>query len=444
MALIEKNIVSVRDMLFDKTLSIPNYQRPYTWSSNSATTLFSDIYMACKNKLQEYRIGTIILHKDKDSYNIVDGQQRITTLALLLYLLDKNFKDNISILKEKSYNKISENTILTNVKRLNKHIKTLTFKEKADFKKYLLNNCTFFQIATDELQEAFQFFDSQNSRGKELAPHDLLKSYHLREMTEETEEEKIELISKWEKIPPKELEELFTTYLYPLTHWYKNKNGIDYSVKKIDVFKGIKNRSEYNYLLYHIASNEYIEKANINTSRQEDKLNQFQLTQPIIEGKRFFYYVFHYYSLLRWVRNRIKKFYKKEIGKLQKNNSIETLPESRSGDIYTKNLFEMSVIFFVDKFNKRALRRRDLRILCSWSYLIRLVMSSISLSTINKYALGRHERVTDSFNMFNYIYDMKYPEELKNIEIEKLNIEDKNREKYGDIYDLLQKWNDWE
>lgn len=132
MALIEKNIVSVRDMLFDKTLSIPNYQRPYTWSSNSAATLFSDIYMACKNKLQEYRIGTIILHKDKDSYNIVDGQQRITTLALLLYLLDKNFKDNISILKEKSYNKISENTILTNVKRLNKHIKTLTFKEKAD------------------------------------------------------------------------------------------------------------------------------------------------------------------------------------------------------------------------------------------------------------------------------------------------------------------------
>jgi hypothetical protein len=37
-------------------------------------------------------------------------------------------------------------------------------------------------INVDKVEEAFQLFDSQNTRGKELDPHDLLKAYHLREM----------------------------------------------------------------------------------------------------------------------------------------------------------------------------------------------------------------------------------------------------------------------
>ena len=51
---------------------------------------------------------------------------------------------------------------------------------------------------TDSEQDAFQFFDSQNSRGKALKPHDLLKSYHLREMVRDPEQLKIRLISDWE------------------------------------------------------------------------------------------------------------------------------------------------------------------------------------------------------------------------------------------------------
>ena len=39
---------------------------------------------------------------------------------------------------------------------------------------------------TDDVDEAFRVFDSQNYRGKALAPHDLLKAHHLREMREET------------------------------------------------------------------------------------------------------------------------------------------------------------------------------------------------------------------------------------------------------------------
>ena len=68
------------------------------------------------------------------------------------------------------------------------------------------------QIVTDSEQEAFQFFDSQNTRGKELAPHDLLKSYHLREMDKESEDLKVQIINQWENINTNILKDLFSIY----------------------------------------------------------------------------------------------------------------------------------------------------------------------------------------------------------------------------------------
>ena len=63
------------------------------------------------------------------------------------------------------------------------------------------------------VSEAFQFFDSQNARGKALYPHDLLKAYHLREMNnvDTTETEKV--VKTWEDLDQKELSVLFNEYL---------------------------------------------------------------------------------------------------------------------------------------------------------------------------------------------------------------------------------------
>ena len=77
---------------------------------------------------------------------------------------------------------------------------------------FLLNQCSLVKIVTDDQSEAFQFFDSQNSRGKELAPHDLLKAYHLREMGREDERTKIEVIKQWEDYGENELKDYIQLY----------------------------------------------------------------------------------------------------------------------------------------------------------------------------------------------------------------------------------------
>ena len=57
-------------------------------------------------------------------------------------------------------------------------------------------------------------------------PHDLLKAFHLREMKDENEQVKINAVARWENYREADLANLFCSHLYPLTRWYKGKNGL--------------------------------------------------------------------------------------------------------------------------------------------------------------------------------------------------------------------------
>ena len=457
MALIQEElkIVSIKELLFDsnKNLTLPPYQRPYSWSVKSANTLFTDIYEAFKNQVKEYRIGSVILHKEDDQksedvedvyrYNIVDGQQRLTTLSILLCCLLPSDCETNQMLDAK-YCMFSQKIIAENYSVLYRRVQDLNKNESKEYLKYILENCTVVQIVTNNLQEAFQFFDSQNSRGKELAPHDLLKSYHLREMSGEKQDAKT-IIEHWEdENRSQELDDLFKNYLYPLTRWYRCKSGLNYSVHQIDSFKGIKKaignddivkNGIYNHSIYHTASNIFIEKHN---EVYGQPLNQFQLTQPLIAGKRFYSYKRHYKGLLeKEIQKRILEFSKSE-----------SIPIRVPGDIYIKQLYENSLLFFADRFDLDCLSASVMLILYSWVYSLRLVMHSVYLQTINKYAVGKHERINEGLDMFAKMYEMKCPEELKAIALEDPNTKNNkffknNKKNYSEIYIKLCKWNGW-
>lgn len=293
-------IAKIKDIVSENFI-IPEYQRPYKWSVDSTLQLFNDLYSAYKNNLEEYRIGSIILHSENGKLNIVDGQQRLTTISILLYCFNEDEKSDFfpSLMTEKNlFNNLSSKAIKNNYQILNKKCNSLIDDDKKYFYDYILNKCTIVKIVTDNIQEAFQFFDSQNSRGKPLAPHDLLKAYHLREMKNENEKEKKEIIDTWENTNQKELKNLFEMNLFPLVNYYKKQSALYYSVKDINIFKGILNSNVYDYSIYLKSANLYIEQLNsqgVDELFCNKKINQFQLTQPIIAGKRFFY--LHYIIL---------------------------------------------------------------------------------------------------------------------------------------------------
>lgn len=424
----ELKIAKVKDLL-DINLTLPTYQRPYRWSTKSTYTLFSDTYGAYKEDNEEYRLGAVILHKEGfNKYNIVDGQQRITTLSILLYCLGEKSHQ----LLNETYSSLSEYSINENYLLLRNKLKEKNINQE-EFKMFLLERCTVVQIVTDDEQEAFQFFDSQNSRGKELAPHDLLKAYHLREMNNDEEPIKVKLINQWENLNQNDLSNLFENYLYPLTQWYKGKNGLGYSTQDIDTFKGIKRTHDYNYAIYHKASNIFIEQyiANGNHELISSKaLIQFQLTHPLIAGKRFFHYILHYDKLVEEIQEKIKRHHK-----------AEEIPDNGSGNIYIKQLYECSLIFFADRFGVGSLTPEVMNRLYSWSYSLRIAMHSVYVQSINKYALGRHERANYGLDMFFLINEMTDPKELEMLVMKKPKFV---YDRYENIYALLKERNGWE
>ena len=172
-------IVTIRELMDykeppKKNLGIPEYQRPYKLSPQSVLTLINDIYIAFKNNILEYRIGTVVLHNTLTKLNIVDGQQRLTTLAILFFAigeLGNNINKLPTSLLDTKYNELSSEAIVRNLSVIRKRLMDFEKQELEHYSNYLLDHCTVVKIVTKDEQEAFQFFDSQNSRGKALAPH---------------------------------------------------------------------------------------------------------------------------------------------------------------------------------------------------------------------------------------------------------------------------------
>lgn len=86
----------------DVKFIIPPYQRPYKWGINECETLWNDVVNAFNDSDDEYFLGSIIAFSDKkDEFQIIDGQQRITTFTLLFRAFYECFKTESNSEKEK-------------------------------------------------------------------------------------------------------------------------------------------------------------------------------------------------------------------------------------------------------------------------------------------------------------------------------------------------------
>ncbi|MFR8495123.1 MAG: DUF262 domain-containing protein, partial [Parvimonas micra] len=105
---------TIQELFSDKNADflIPDYQRPYAWNEDECRTLWEDLFAFIfpdndKDKFNddEYFLGPIVTFKNNRQSEIIDGQQRLTTLMLLLrafYDKFENMKDEHSITTKKN------------------------------------------------------------------------------------------------------------------------------------------------------------------------------------------------------------------------------------------------------------------------------------------------------------------------------------------------------
>ena len=262
-----------------------------------------------------------------------------------------------------------------------------------------------------DVSEAFQFFDSQNSRGKELEPHDLLKAYHLREMREIPSDEQIEIIEKWEGIDTDELASLFE-YLYRIKNWSKSKSAREFTKDEISVFKGISlnNKIYYPYERIFYVAEFFIEK--IAKAPLVETEYPFQLDNIIINGKHFFEMIYQYSKLKKDLPNLIKKWNSEIYNILyadHKYNGKDYTGYYRVGDDYTKILFECACIYFIDKFGEDKWLTKVFEKLFLWAFSLRLTSGSIKFVSVDNFA-----RKDDSF--FKYIKEALYASDILKVQ----------------------------
>lgn len=423
-AIIKPEIINVKQLVNTSNLVIPNYQRPYKWSIKNVNQLLDDI-LFFKNK-PAYRLGTIVYHRDeKNKLNIVDGQQRTITLLLIGLAIKNNDEltqkliqakieiPNLAITSKLSFqNEQSKNNIRDNYLEIQRRI--VDFNEETV--QFFYERCEVVKVILEDISEAFQFFDSQNARGVDLAPHDLLKAFHLREMMDNTTEtERINTVDNWENMSLFELKNTFANYLYRIKNWTNSKSARKFSKDNVDIFKGISPsvKEPYPFASMYRISHFYIDGYNKDFNRQIDNKTMpypFQLDQVVINGKRFFEMINHYVTVIKQLKVNTKE---KSLAKDILHTIDNYTGKHRTGDKYVRNLFDCALIYYMDKFGMTEIERAIERIFI-WAYSVRLTYHSVQLASIDNYALSYPF-------VFKTIKDALKPNDFLNIKIQILN-----------------------
>ena len=433
----EARILSVEELL-KLDLVIPSYQRPYKWTEKNITELILDIQKSIEDKNRyskfKYRVGTVILYRESKAkpYEVVDGQQRLLSFLLLKRCLDPNF--TCKLLSTKFSDKVTKQNLHDNAQYIREWFSSVDDATKEAFNSALGNTLEVVVLTVNELSEAFQLFDSQNTRGRELDPHDLLKAYHLREIHDEDDMKCAVL--KWESKEPKAIHELFNNYLFPLWNWSKRRKSGSFTAAEIDLYKGIEESSDYTY-----------------AKRANKAKPYFQIVEPIISGRDFFDMVEHYMQMLHDIKQElienpdfaaIKALLIKWGPKVEQVNTpaeLDVVCRSWSpGMNYARNLFFCALLCYYDRFHNFDLMA--VKKLFTWAMMLRVDMHTLSDKSINLYAVGEEKAYTNTKPVISLITTARRHTEISAMTLDLKRTDNKARAKtWQELYDALLQLN---
>ncbi|MGL2789701.1 DUF262 domain-containing protein [Helicobacter pylori] len=263
MAKIESNDLNLRDILKDELYyQIPIYQRPYQWTEENCEKLLDDLFFNYEDDREsDYFCGSLVLilisedSKKAKTYDIVDGQQRLSTFILLAKVLAALYSERLTeeskdYLQESLITKYgkkdrlnfsavgfnskkdfqyaltsfndapvsnAKNNYLKNAICLKNYLRKKEIEDINDFIEWLYFKVVFITITCPDADKALRIFNVLNARGLALNATDIFKGELLKKLTEEKEQE--ELAIRWEDLRRKcldngfAMETLFSQYL---------------------------------------------------------------------------------------------------------------------------------------------------------------------------------------------------------------------------------------
>ena len=201
-----KEAITIEEVLSNDSYIIPIYQRNYEWEQPQIERLIRDINSIGEN--ERYYLGTLVTFKRNDgSYELVDGQQRHTTLNLIKAVLDKKTLFNLKFQARSEcqlfFEKLSKDgieksppTILKthNLKQGIEIIESvfneifLTDKDKETFRDKFFKQTCIFRTELPKETELNHYFEIMNNRGEQLEKHEILKAQLMNQIDDSYKE----------------------------------------------------------------------------------------------------------------------------------------------------------------------------------------------------------------------------------------------------------------
>lgn len=400
-------VVTVGQALGMEGLSVPRYQRPYSWRPATALQLLDDVHASWRDRKGSYLLGAVILHQHDDQLDLVDGQQRLITLLMLSDLLRGNVDGTLQPGED------ADSPAVVVRSALHRRLAQLTADREA-LADYVQDSCWLICVQTDDEDEAFRVFDSQNYRGKALMPHDLLKAYHLREMHErESATAQQAVVEAWEGVPEADLDRLFSSYLYRIQRWSRGLPASRFTAADIGLFKGV--RSEHRELplaRYHRAAQTVVPLLlGWEAEPPRGALHaRFQLDAPVTPGRPFFELVEFVHEELKRLR---KDFYDGATEAYAAADEDLQPLSGRSRFRYVAETYLAAALYYTNKFGDAETDEARQR-LFRWAYALRVRRQRVQFLAVDR--LAREEG-----SAFRVIRDAASPTDLRVLATEPLD-----------------------
>lgn len=338
---------------------MPDFQRPYSWGDEQVDQLWDDIYTAYTNNKEDkeidgnYFLGSMIIIPDGNAFNVVDGQQRLTTLTILFCVIRdlypslhniKSVKNSIvDLVNDKQRLKLKtdinhQNEFKTDIvdeinwpekftkkdKKDKRYLNTaLIFKDKLygtseedriGFVDYLFNKVRMIKIECSDAPFAIKLFQVLNTRGLDLSAADLIKSLLLSTLADD---EIPPFMADWGQIEKScksinhSLTDILTYYEYyklasnPKRTLYEELNGVFQGVHSNEIIHDLKifvdsyeeiyySRDKVIYSLYYLKHQIYWRS--ILTTAKHLKFPHFDELAKLMRDYYYLYWIGGYIS----------------------------------------------------------------------------------------------------------------------------------------------------
>lgn len=371
-------------------LALDTYQRAYVWGEDKIHQLLTDltdfvqqpVHQSSNNKKHQqeaYYMGTLLMHaKTQGNENclcVIDGQQRLTSLAILYWLLKNELPAHIQF-------EFRSSRSLVNIQQAKNAMSLWLTKHNVDRQALfaIFEQLRFTVISVTKEDLAFTFFDTQNNRGVPLGSTDLLKAYHLRAINSDdgkldeqlqshcaTRWEAVQLHGKGKSTSQKHdfAPELFHYYLWRSRNWTGNQVVELESKDEMLSHFGEQTKSTPNgeVALYPAGQNQWGQTLRLTANNdfyltpspqqfgaQASSL-PFALRQPVSKGAGFFLYAEKYAAMLNML------FYKPSLTPEIKAMQVFYNEVVLSLSYYLQSLFRLCVLVYFDRLSSQGLLR---------------------------------------------------------------------------------------